>query len=80
MVNDGDDDEEVQFIRKGGDPLFDRIPTLKKPTEGDEVVYNPEEPDSEDESSEDEDNNLDTDETPHVRTRAMRRVDPGLEK
>jgi hypothetical protein len=79
MVNDGDDDEDVQFIRKGGDPLFDQIPTLRKPVDGDEVAYNPEELDSDEDASEEE-IIPETDKTPRVRTRVMRKVIPNNER
>jgi hypothetical protein len=73
MVNENEDDEEVQRIRKGGDPIFDRIPNLRVPESGEEVVYSPDEPASDEETSDEEEEELD--DTPYVRTRAMRKAD-----
>jgi hypothetical protein len=74
MVNDGEDDEEVQHMREGGDPVFDRIPNLRIPMNGEEEVYNPDDPDSDGESNREEEEESDVDTTPHVRTRAMRQT------
>ena len=73
MVNGGDDDDEVQHIREGGDPMFDRIPNLRITEDGNEEDNNSEESDSDEESGDGKDDDSHVDNASHVRTRAMRR-------